>query len=120
MNSQNFIIEKIEEIMSKPIKLKMIRYGYDAETEFHIIEISPKYIRFKNKEYIEWEKQLWTDFSKHFPYEDMIITEPLNSIEIGHLLYEFNKQNKSFIENRKMALHSNKLLPINNMSYAWG
>lgn len=119
MNSQKFIIDKIEEITSKPIKLKMIRYGFDAGTEFHIIEISPKSIRFKNEEYIEWEKQLWTDFSKHFPYEDMIITEPVNSIKMGHLLYEYNTQNKSFIEIRKIALHSNKLLPINNMSYAW-
>ena len=64
-NVQDFVIETIQSIASK-IPGISIRYAYDIQTNFHIVEVSPESIRRGREEYMEMEYLLWKNFKKNF------------------------------------------------------
>lgn len=64
-NVQDFVIETIQSIASK-IPGISIRYAYDIQTNFHIVEVSPESIRRGSEEYMEMEYLLWKEFQENF------------------------------------------------------
>lgn len=64
-NVQDFVIETIQSIASKIPGIR-IRYAYDIQTNFHIVEVSPESIRRGSEEYMEWSICYGKNFKKNF------------------------------------------------------
>lgn len=86
-NVQDFVIETIQSIASK-IPGISIRYAYDIQTNFHIVEVSPESIRRGREEYMEMEYLLWKEFQEKFPEEDLLVSEPERINNMENLIFE--------------------------------
>ena len=86
-NVQDFVIETIQSIASK-IPGISIRYAYDIQTNFHIVEVSPESIRRGNEEYMEMEYNLCNEFYEKFPEEDLLVSEPDRINNMENLIFE--------------------------------
>ena len=87
MNATDFIISKLKSISSK-IPGISIRYAYDIQTNFHIVEISPESIRLNDEEYLEMEYMLWKEFQEKFPEEDLLVSDPGRINNMENLIFE--------------------------------
>lgn len=68
-----------------------VRYAYDADTEYHIIEVDPESIRRGNESYKEAELSLWAAFMEQYPDSDLLITRPSEANEMNNCLFENNR-----------------------------
>lgn len=84
-NSQEFIKNVLKEWESifEGIKLK---YAYDEDSEFHIIEVEPESIRRGNKDYMAKELQLFFDFTDAFD-ENILICNPSDANNMSNTLF---------------------------------
>lgn len=64
-----------------------IRYAYEKDSDFHIIEVSPESIRRGNDEFIEMEYQLNNQFYNEFKNDDILISEPCEFNDMSNILY---------------------------------
>lgn len=103
MNAIEFLKSQLSEISDKIPEIGL-RYAYDKITSFHIIEVYPEDIRRSNTSYIELEHDLWINFQKSYPNEDLLISEVDNINDMSNLIFEkipvdkikisnFNKEN---------------------------
>lgn len=81
------ILSSIQSIASKIPGIR-IRYAYDIQTNFHIVEVSPESIRRGSEEYMEMEYNLCNEFQEKFPEEDLLVsdTDKINNME--NLIFE--------------------------------
>lgn len=86
-NVQDFVIETIQSIASKIPGIR-IRYAYDIQTNFHIVEVSPESIRRGSEEYMEMEYNLCNEFQEKFPEEDLLVSEPDKINNMENLIFE--------------------------------
>ena len=87
-NPKEFIKKVLKEWESifEGIKLK---YAYDKDLEYHIIEVGPESIRRNNKDYMAKELQLYMDFADAFENENILICNPSDANNMSNIL--FNK-----------------------------
>jgi len=64
-----------------------IRYAYDVETNFHMVEIDPEAIRRGNADYKKQELDFWMRFMSEYPEENLLISEPSNVNDMSNLIY---------------------------------
>lgn len=85
-NSQEFIKNVLKEWGSifEEIKLK---YAYDEDSEYHIIEVEPESIRRGNKDYMTKELQLYKDFTDAFESENILICNPSDANNMSNILF---------------------------------
>ena len=65
-----------------------LRYAYDSESDFHIIEVSPESVRRGNKEYERAEAEFWMSFLERFPHCDLLISEPCSSNNMTNVIFD--------------------------------
>ena len=65
-----------------------VRYAYDANTEYHIVEVDPESIRRGNERYEEAELALWTSFMEAFPESDLLVCEPTGANQMSNCLFD--------------------------------
>ncbi len=53
-----------------------IRYAYDENTDFHVIEVLPESVRRGNMKFVDFEYNMILEFEEMFPDEEFVITEP--------------------------------------------
>ncbi len=87
MKETEFIIKTLKEWCNQFEGIH-IRYAYDSNTEYHIVEVDPESIRRGNSSYKQAELALWTDFMREFPDSDLLICEPSTSNEMTNCLFE--------------------------------
>lgn len=87
MNAVEFIKSKLSDISDKIPEIGL-RYAFDKITFFHIIEVYPEKIRRGNPKYMEFEHNLWIDFQKYYPNEDLLISEVDNMNNMSNLAFE--------------------------------
>lgn len=87
MNAKDFIIESLVKISDKIFGIRL-RYAYDVNTDFHIIEVSPEQIRRGNDEYVEMEADLWKEFYDKYPNEDILISDIDETNNMDNVLWE--------------------------------
>ena len=75
MNNSTQYIKKQLELWNKQFDGIHIKYVFDVETKFHIVEISPEEIRRGNAEYKRQELGFWMDFLKLYPEENLLISK---------------------------------------------
>lgn len=85
MKVSQYITNQLE-LWNKQFNGIHIKYVFDAETNFHIVEISPEKIRRGNAEYKRQELDFWTNFMKIYPEENLLISDPLGNSDC--VLYE--------------------------------
>jgi hypothetical protein len=73
-----------------------IRYAYDVEANFHIVEIDPEAIRRGNAEYKKQELDFWMKFMTEYPEENLLISEPSDINDMSNLIYS-NESDKQVI-----------------------
>lgn len=64
-----------------------IKYAYEKDSNFHIIEISPESIRRGNKKFLEMEYQLNHQFCNEFKNDNILISEPCKFNDMSNILY---------------------------------
>jgi hypothetical protein len=64
-----------------------IRYAFDVETNFHMVEIDPEKIRRGNAEYKQQELDFWMNFLKLYPEENLLISEPSDINDMSNVIY---------------------------------
>ncbi len=101
METTEFIIDSLKNIHAQ-IKGIMIRYAYDKETNFHIVEVSPESIRRGNMDYIMLESQLIDEFFEKFPEEDLLISEENELLNMSNVVQWFGS------ETFKVVIFANK------------
>lgn len=87
MNACEFIKATLNNISSK-IKEVCLKYAYDNTSDFHIVEVSPEYIRRGNQEYMNMEYDLITEFRKYYPEEELLVSEPNPSNVMTNLIFQ--------------------------------
>lgn len=87
MNAIQFLINRLEN-WCRNFSGIHIRYSYDAQTEYHIVEVDPETIRRGSDEYKREELALWMDFMEQYPEYDLLITEPSEANNMANCLFE--------------------------------
>ena len=64
-----------------------IRYAFDVEANFHMVEIDPENIRRGNAEYKQQELDFWMNFMKLYPEENLLISEPSDINDMSNEIY---------------------------------
>lgn len=84
-NSQEFIKNVLKEWESifEGIKLK---YAYDEDVQYHIIEVGPESIRREDEDYMAKELQLVIDFTDAFD-ENILICNPSDANNMSNTLF---------------------------------
>lgn len=90
MTEKEYLIEKVNEIGMQFTDLA-IRYAYDSETNFHIIEVVPGAIK-QNMDFAQWEALLYQEFYALY-HEDLLITEPsVLTKSIDTIIYKYRTE----------------------------
>lgn len=90
MTAKEYLIEKVKEIGMQFTDLA-IRYAYDSETNFHIIEVDPGAIK-QNMDFAQWETLLYQEFYALY-HEDLLITEPsVLTKSIDTIIYKYRTE----------------------------
>lgn len=87
MDNSTQYIKKQLELWNKQFDGIHIKYVFDKEANFHIVEISPEEIRRGNDEYKQQELDFWMNFLKLYPNENLLISEPSDTNETVNTIY---------------------------------
>lgn len=90
----------------------MVRYAYDAVTEYHIIEVEPEKIRRENDEYKEAELHLWMDFMRKYPDESLLICAPSDTNDMSNEIF-------SSVDFAKEALPQRMSFDVNGSAFSF-
>lgn len=115
MRAKEFVIEALKELLGKVTTVK-VRYEFDANALVHVIEVLPNEVYSSNKEYLGWEEQLYHDFVKQFPRENIcFITD---DALVGIKNAEFEQQGENYCGMMPTVYRSeNKLLFTTFVAY---
>ncbi len=91
MNATDYIIEKLKNVAEK-IDGISLKYAYDKATDFHIVEIAPESIRRGNEEYIKMECDIYTEFRRLFPEENILLSEVCRTNDMRDILFRYPLQ----------------------------
>ena len=86
MNKIEYIKKQLE-FWNKQFDGIHIKYVFDVETNFHIVEIGPEEIRRGNAEYKRQELDFWMNFTKLYPEEDLLISGPIDMSDKPNIIY---------------------------------
>lgn len=83
----------------------IVKYAFETDTKYHIITIQPHEL-YNNIDYIQAENILWTEFSKKYENENILISEPKHSLNLINIIYPIltNVSNKE-LENRRIKCY---------------
>jgi len=81
MNAKEYIIKKIDQIISKFKDIKVL-YQYDKNEYSHYIKIIPSKTYKANQDYIKFETEFILDFINKFPNEEIIFITENDLIDI--------------------------------------
>jgi len=84
------LLNYLKTIWPNDSKLHIV-YAYDKTTNFHIIEIDTETDKYRNKTYVDWNIYVYKQFTKLYPYEDILISEPDECDDMSNVIYELNK-----------------------------
>lgn len=65
-----------------------VRYAYDTNTNYHIIEVDPESVRRGNELYKKAELALWICFMERYPNSDLLICEPSAANQMSDSLFD--------------------------------
>ena len=75
MKPRDYIIGQMNELINLFNSIEL-RYAFDTKTNFHILEVTPESIRRGCDDFVNIEYEINCEFSKLFPNDDILITEP--------------------------------------------
>ncbi len=87
MKETDYIIETLKDWCNQFEGIH-VRYAYDANTEYHIVEVDPESIRRGNSSYKQAELDFWAAFMNEFPDSDLLICEPSSSNNMINCMFE--------------------------------
>lgn len=85
--SSKFIIETIKS-WEKKFPGIHVKYAFEEDTCFHVIEVKPEEIHEDSEDFANEEALLWESFFEKFPEEDILITSPSVCNDMTNLIYE--------------------------------
>lgn len=65
-----------------------IRYAYEENVNYHIIEVSPENDLNSNQAFRKRVFDFWNAFSERFPMSDLIVSEPDDTYNMTNILYD--------------------------------
>lgn len=69
---RNWIIGKCQEIYEKFPGVK-VRYYWDPTSEYNVVQVGPESIHRECETYVRFERDIWEEFMKEYPEEDILI-----------------------------------------------
>lgn len=107
MTAKSFIIGKLRQ-WSDRFGKERFSYGYRSVSNTHVIEVLPLVFFQKNKEYLDEEYLLETDFYEKFPEEEILFVSSDSLIQLdcpeqtfGSLLFSFESTRDANQQNIK-------------------
>jgi len=70
MEAKDYIIKELESFIKKFSKVR-VRYDYDENAIVHTIEVLPNEVYHLDKDYIEWECEMFDKFISMYPNENI-------------------------------------------------
>ena len=86
--SQEFIKNVLKEWGSIFEGIKL-RYAYDEDVQYHIIEVGPESIRREDEDYMAKELQLYMNFADVFEGENILICNPSDANNMSNILFNY-------------------------------
>lgn len=87
MKESEYLIQVLKEWCSRFEGIN-VRYAYDANTSYHIIEVDPESIRRGSEQYKQAELGLWISFAEKFPESDLLVCKPARSNDMSNCLFQ--------------------------------
>lgn len=103
MEASNFIINTLKQWKEKFSSI-VLRYSYEKSTQYHIIVVEPSDIYNNNPEYIRCENELWEEFEKKFPEEEILISAPKHSLTMDNILFQTDSSEKIVLFSDKIDI----------------
>ena len=97
MKEKDFIIKTLNEWCDQFEGIH-VRYAYDVNSEYHIVEVDPESIRRGNDLYKQAELSFWIAFMSNFPESDLLVCEPSESNNMDNCLFEYPQNNHCYSE----------------------
>jgi len=114
MDSKKYIIDKLDCLVSEFKGLKAI-YGYDAEAKVHVVEIIPNYIYHHDDGYIEWEREMMTEFLSKFRGENICFISDDDIMGIEHVTYSC--AGEDYVQENAIDISENAVSPYKSYQY---
>lgn len=117
MNSTNFVIQKIENLVAKIPNLQ-VRYEYDDFDNSHYVEVLPLASYKEDESYITLEQEFRNEFIKLFPRECLTFLSEGSLYEIENPIYIKNGATSIhyFIKNKNVNIKAKHFVrKINNI-----
>lgn len=88
MNTSKEYIVKTLKSWEKKFPGIHLKYAFEKDTCFHVIEVEPEDIHEGSDEYAKEETELWETFFDMFPDEEILITSPSPCNDMRNVIYE--------------------------------
>ena len=116
MKEEEFIIKTLIEWCTRFEGIH-VRYAYDVNSEYHIVEVDPESIRRGNDLYKQAELSFWKSFMRDFPESDLLICEPSESNDMSHCLFDNSQIKHCYSEYETFFVESfNVLTDVTTLS----
>ena len=114
MDSKNFIIDKLNSLVALFKRIKAI-YGYDPEVKAHVVKIIPNYIYHHDDGYIEWEREMMTEFLSKFRGENICFISDDDIMGIEHVTYSC--AGEDYVQENAIDVSENAVSPYKSYQY---
>ena len=91
MKEKDFLIQTLKDWCQQFDGIH-VRYAYDTNTDYHIIEVDPESVRRGNELYKKAELALWIDFMEKYPDSDLLICEPSAANQMSNCLFDSSQR----------------------------
>lgn len=91
MKEKDFLIQTLKDWCQQFDGIH-VRYAYDTNTDYHIIEVDPESVRRGNELYKKAELALWIDFMEKYPDSDLLICEPSATNQMSNCLFDSSQR----------------------------
>ena len=87
MTPNAFIISKLQSFIYD-FPQTCVRYEHDKLSDTHFVEVVPNEVYYLNDKYIEWESNMFDEFVKRFPLENIGFISDDAIVGIDHVDFE--------------------------------
>jgi hypothetical protein len=115
MNSTNFVIQKIDNLVAKIPNLQ-VRYEYDSFDNSHYVEVLPLASYKEDDTYIAFEQEFRQEFVKFYPRECLTFLSEGSLYEIESPIYikEGTTSINYFVKNKSVSIKAKQFLRKTN------
>ena len=103
MEARKYIIKEINHLV-KLFPKSRVRCEYDFKASVHVIEVLPLELYHSNKDYLAWEDDVFSRFSKKYPTENICFISEDSLVGINQTDYAIEGKEFGFEESEMILI----------------